>query len=128
MCLRKHSRPRRKYDASHLNQIPARCIESCAHMRCGNSDVVVELQLADFVLFLVMFEASGESPLIRRLLLHSAALAMCRALLANVHRKAARLHFTLDARQFSYHSQINRVSFSYLFQFYFLCSVEGAFE
>ena len=97
-------------------------------MRCGNSDVVVELQLSDFVLLVMVFETSGESPSIGRFLLHPAALAVGCALLPNVHGESAGLHRALDAGELSYHAQINRVAFSYLFQFYFLCRVEGAFE
>jgi hypothetical protein len=97
-------------------------------VRCANSDVVVELQLSDFVLFVVVLETAGESPSIGRLLLHPAALAVDRTLLADVHGEAAGLHRAFDAGELPNHSQINRIAFSYLFQFYFLCCVEGAFE
>jgi len=97
-------------------------------VRCGNSDVVVELQLPDFVLLDVVFLATWQSPAISRFLLHSAALAVGCALLADVHGLAAWLHRAFDAGELPYLFQINRITLSNLFEFQFPRRVEGAFE
>jgi hypothetical protein len=97
-------------------------------MRCGNSDVVVELQLPDFVLLGVALGAAWQCPFVRRLLAYAAALAVGCALLPDVHGLSAWFERTFDARKFSDQAKINRIALANLFQLQSLCRLEGVFE
>jgi hypothetical protein len=126
--LRKHPSPRRKDNGPHDNQIPARCIESYAHQKWIDVEVVPEFQFADLMLFKVVVVAKWKRPFVRRFLSCAAALPVRRALASDVSGLAAGFERATATWQLPYLFQINRVSFSYLFQIQLSRCVEGAFE